>query len=151
MFSAATAKAFGSMRLGSPFSAAPAWLVIAPSNYAPNLKTLRTVYDLLFDLFVRLELLPPPGPVSFTRDILPIFQRMSGLQWVNEGFARAFPFIEVIFADAGYQGPIMANTVIKTGRWRLEIVKRDGVPRFEVVPNAGCSSAPERLVENVRY
>jgi len=47
---------------------------------------------------------------------------------------RAFPFIEVIFADAGYQGPIMAARVAKTGRWRLEIVKRHDVPRFEVVP-----------------
>jgi transposase len=47
---------------------------------------------------------------------------------------RAFPFIEVIFADAGYQGPIMADTVARTGRWRLEIVKRNDVPRFEVVP-----------------
>jgi transposase len=47
---------------------------------------------------------------------------------------RSFPFIEVIFADAGYQGPIMAETVAKTGRWRLEIVKRNDVPRFEVVP-----------------
>jgi transposase len=47
---------------------------------------------------------------------------------------RAFPFIEVIFADAGYQGPIMAATVAKTGHWRLEIVKRNDVPRFEVVP-----------------
>jgi hypothetical protein len=68
----------------------PAWVVIAPPNYAPNLKTVRTMYDLLFDLFVQAHQLPPPSPVSFTRDILPIFQRMSGLQWVNEGFHRAF-------------------------------------------------------------
>jgi len=47
---------------------------------------------------------------------------------------RGFPFIEVIFADGGYQGPIMAGTVASTGRWRLEIVKRNDVPRFEVVP-----------------
>jgi len=47
---------------------------------------------------------------------------------------RAFPFIEVIFADGGYQGPIMAETVAKTGRWRLQIVKRNDVPRFEVLP-----------------
>jgi transposase len=47
---------------------------------------------------------------------------------------RGFPFIEVIFADGGYQGPIMAGTVAGTGRWRLEIVKRNDVPRFEVVP-----------------
>ena len=63
----------------------PAWVVIAPPNYAPNLKTVRTMYDLLFDLFVQSGQLPAPSPVSFTRDILPIFQRMSGLQWVNEG------------------------------------------------------------------
>jgi transposase len=47
---------------------------------------------------------------------------------------RLFPFIEVIFADRGYQGPIMAGTVAKTGKWRLEVVKRNDVPRFEVVP-----------------
>jgi len=47
---------------------------------------------------------------------------------------RRQPFIEVIFADAGYQGPIMAERVASTGRWRLEIVKRNDVPRFEVVP-----------------
>lgn len=47
---------------------------------------------------------------------------------------RSFPFIEVIFADGGYQGPIMAETMARTGRWRLEIVKRNEVPRFEVVP-----------------
>jgi transposase len=47
---------------------------------------------------------------------------------------RGFPFIEVIFADAGYQGPIMAETVTRTGHWRLEVVKRNDVPRFEVVP-----------------
>src|SRR5258708_8136939 len=49
---------------------------------------------------------------------------------------RSFPFIEVIFADAGYQGPIMAETVASTGKWRLAIGRRDDVPRFEVVPHA---------------
>jgi len=47
---------------------------------------------------------------------------------------RRQPFIEVIFADGGYQGPIMAERVAKAGKWRLEIVKRNDVPRFEVVP-----------------
>ena len=31
-----------------------------------------------------------PGRPSFTRDILPIFERMAGLQWVNAGFAGGF-------------------------------------------------------------
>jgi L-Lysine epsilon oxidase N-terminal/L-lysine epsilon oxidase C-terminal domain len=78
----------------------PAWVVIAPPNYAPNLKTVRTMYDLLFDLFVQSGQLSAPNPVSFSRDILPIFQRMSGLQWVNEGFARAFGYgAPLDFAD----------------------------------------------------
>jgi transposase len=47
---------------------------------------------------------------------------------------RSFPFIEVTFADAGYQGPRMAETVANTGKWRIEIVKRKDVPRFKVVP-----------------
>ncbi len=32
---------------------------------------------------------------------------------------RRFPFIEVIYADGGYQGPKMAATVAKTGAWRF--------------------------------
>jgi transposase len=47
---------------------------------------------------------------------------------------RLFPFIEVILADSGDPGPMMAGTVAKTGKWRLEAVKRNDVPRFEVVP-----------------
>lgn len=47
---------------------------------------------------------------------------------------RLFPFIEVIYADGGYQGPKMAGVVAKTGTWRIEIVKRNDVPRFEVLP-----------------
>ena len=37
---------------------------------------------------------------------------------------RRFPFIEVIFADAGYQGERVRKTARKTGRWRVEIVRR---------------------------
>lgn len=47
---------------------------------------------------------------------------------------RLFPSVKVIFADGGYQGPKMAAVVAKTGSWRLEIVKRNNVPRFEVLP-----------------
>lgn len=46
---------------------------------------------------------------------------------------RSFPFIERIFADAGYQGPKMAKLVAKTGQWLLEIVKRSDAHRFIVL------------------
>jgi transposase len=47
---------------------------------------------------------------------------------------RLFPFIERIFADAGYQGPALAAAVAKTGTWVLEIVKRNELHRFVVLP-----------------
>jgi transposase len=47
---------------------------------------------------------------------------------------RLFPFIERIFADAGYQGAKMTAVVAKTGNWTLEIVKRNELHRFVVLP-----------------
>ena len=47
---------------------------------------------------------------------------------------RLFPFIERIFADAGYQGAKMARVVAETGCWVVEIVKRGEAHRFVVVP-----------------
>ena len=45
-----------------------------------------------------------------------------------------FPFIERIFADAGYQGPKMAKTIAATGCWTMEIVRRCDLHRFVVLP-----------------
>jgi transposase len=47
---------------------------------------------------------------------------------------RFFPFIERIFADAGYQGPKTAAAIAKTGTWTLAIVKRNELHRFIVLP-----------------
>jgi transposase len=47
---------------------------------------------------------------------------------------RLFPFIERIFADAGYQGAKAATAVASTGRWALEIVKRSEAHNFVVLP-----------------
>lgn len=47
---------------------------------------------------------------------------------------RLFPFIERVFADAGYQGAALAADVAKTGAWTLEIVKRSELHRFVVLP-----------------
>ncbi|MBL1101524.1 LodA/GoxA family CTQ-dependent oxidase [Streptomyces sp. 205] len=72
----------------------PAWIVVAPPNYAPDLKSVITLYDLLQDTYVKAGMLPQPQRVSFTRDVLPVLRRLCDLQWVNRGFA-------VQFGDAG--------------------------------------------------
>lgn len=76
-----------------------AWVVTAPPNYAPQLKSVRTLYDLLYDLNVQAGWMTPPSTVSFTRDVYPILQRLTGLQWVNQGYSVQF----------GHQGPYDFN------------------------------------------
>jgi len=68
----------------------PAWVVVAPPNYAPQRKSVRTMCDMMRDTAIKAGTLPAPDRPSFTEDILPIFERLAGLQWVNAGFAGGF-------------------------------------------------------------
>jgi transposase len=45
-----------------------------------------------------------------------------------------FPFIQRIFADAGYQGPRVALVAARSGNWVVEIVKRNELHTFIVLP-----------------
>lgn len=68
----------------------PAWVAVAPPNYAPQQKSVRTMWDLMRDVAIKAGMLPRPPRPSFEADIRPLFERMSRLQWVNAGFAAAF-------------------------------------------------------------
>lgn len=68
----------------------PAWVVVAPPNYGPMQKSVRTMWDLMRDVAIKAGKLRSPKRPSFERDIRPLFERMSRLQWVNAGFAAAF-------------------------------------------------------------
>jgi len=61
-------------------------------------------------------------------------QDRDGARQVLRTARRLFPFIERIFADAGYQGPKMEKVVADTGCWTLQIVKRSDAHRFVVLP-----------------
>jgi hypothetical protein len=75
---------------GRPVPVDPAWVVVAPPNYAPQLKSVRTMYDLLVDAYVTAGSLPLPAAVSFANDVLPVLRRTCELQWVNHGFSTAY-------------------------------------------------------------
>lgn len=67
--------------------------------------------------------------------ILPAdIQDRDGARGLLRGVRRRFPFIERIFADAGYQGPKMAGAIAATGSWKIAIVKRSDMHRFVVLP-----------------
>ena len=68
----------------------PAWTISAPPDFAPLQKSVRTMWDLMRDVAIQSGMKNRPARPSFSHDILPIFQRMSDLQWVNAGFAGAF-------------------------------------------------------------
>ena len=67
-----------------------AWVVTAPPNYGTEVVGWRTMFDLLTDSYIACGWLPMPPTTSFSKDILPLLQRLSNLQWVNRGFAAMF-------------------------------------------------------------
>lgn len=75
---------------GQELMVEPAWIVVAPPNYAPQRKSVRTMWDLMRDVAITAGMLAKPVRPSFTFDILPLFERLNGLQWVNAGFYAGF-------------------------------------------------------------
>lgn len=76
-----------------------AWVAVGPPNYAPDIISWRTLYELLEDAYVSCGWLAMPETVSFTQHILPALQRLTDHQWVNKGFAAMF----------GAEGPMNFN------------------------------------------
>jgi hypothetical protein len=77
---------------GTLLSVQPAWVITAPPDYAPMQKSVRTMWDLMRDTAIQAGLLPRPPIPSFRQDIMPIFERLTNLQWVNAGYASGFGF-----------------------------------------------------------
>jgi putative transposase len=48
--------------------------------------------------------------------------RDGAAQLLTKPVRRRFPFIAVVFADAGYQGGRVAAAAARSGRWRVDIV-----------------------------
>ncbi len=115
----------------------PAWVITAPPDYAPDQKSVRTMWDLMRDTAIQAGMLQRPDRPSFLHDIFPIFQRMTQLQWVNAGFAEAFG-----------QGGIFNYT---TDEWVKNLsnpssdyleARKDLAGHFRVQTRDGASSLP---------
>ncbi|WP_276484229.1 LodA/GoxA family CTQ-dependent oxidase [Paraflavitalea pollutisoli] len=75
---------------GATMEATPAFVVCTPPNFGPGLFSLVTMYDVVYDLYVREGWLEGPSKLNFWEHIYPILQRMTSAQWVNEGFFMLF-------------------------------------------------------------
>lgn len=77
---------------GRALAADPAWVLCVVPNYAPAIPSgLVTVYDIVESVLVGAGMRAASYTV-FERDVWPIFERMSDLQWVNEGFFERYGF-----------------------------------------------------------
>jgi hypothetical protein len=72
---------------GNDYEAEPAMVAVTPPNFGQGLYGVVTMYDVVYDLFCRDSKCSTSKPArpSFWRDIHPIFERLSGNQWVNGG------------------------------------------------------------------
>src|SRR5262249_11070416 len=69
----------------APIDAEPGYVCVTPPNYAPGLFGLVTMDDVVREVFHDKTWIARPSTTSFTSDVLPLFQRLTGLQWVNHG------------------------------------------------------------------
>jgi len=68
-----------------------AWVVTAPPNYAPDIISVLTMWDVLDDAF-RGQFYARKAKPSFQHDILPLLKQFTDSQWVNFGFYVAYGY-----------------------------------------------------------
>lgn len=68
-----------------------AWVVCAPPNYAPDIISVQTMYDVIVDALTGYYI-PAKSTPSFAHDIYPLLSQFSQSQWVNQGFFVAYGY-----------------------------------------------------------
>jgi hypothetical protein len=84
---------------GTKMDADPGYVAVTPPSYAPGLPGLVTMDDTVRETYIASGWLAAPTSTSFTGDVWPIFDRLSGLQWVDHG----------LFVIHGYGSPLCAR------------------------------------------
>jgi hypothetical protein len=102
-------------------AADPAWVIVAPPDFAPAIENVVTLYDLVYDMMATLDrslAVTATTPVSFTTDIYPILRRVSNMHWVSDfaggghGPATAGHFVSQL-------GALASNSPENAGRQRI--------------------------------
>jgi hypothetical protein len=69
----------------------PAWVVVGPPNYGPALATdFRTLHDVVYQTMLDLGWVAASAQVDFLADVYPLFDRLTDLQWVNQGILNRY-------------------------------------------------------------
>jgi hypothetical protein len=103
----------------------PAWVIVAPPDFAPAIDSIVTLYDVAFQAAIDKGALEPDDVPSFRRHIKPVIERAASLRWVNN-FGKWN-------ALAGVDWNALANTGAGSAQLRDHIAKRimdPGLIRF---------------------
>jgi hypothetical protein len=84
---------------GVTTQALDAWVIVAPPDYAPSVKAVVTLYDIIEQVAIDAGTLHPPTTFSFVNDILPIIDKFRNLVWVNQQSNYLIPFTNQVLAD----------------------------------------------------
>jgi hypothetical protein len=76
---------------GEAFDVANAWAVVAPFDFAPDIDSFITLYDVCRQAWADRQAAasPAPGDTFFQTDVLPLLKRVRGYRWVNGPTIRA--------------------------------------------------------------
>lgn len=116
---------------GTSFEAEPGYVAVTPPNFAPGLFGVVTMDDAVRETFQNAGWIDPPATTSFTQDVWPIFDRLTGLQWVDHG----------LFMIHGHGSPLDARDPIVIDR--LRDASPENAPRRQAIfalfrdPHAG--------------
>ena len=77
-----------------------AWIIVAPPDFAPEIRGVVTLYDVIRQVGVDHFGLPVPDKPSFDEHIAPLIRRTSQLRWVHE--------------DATWQDPRLSNVRLRS-------------------------------------
>lgn len=67
-----------------PIEATPAWVVVAPPDFAPSIGNVVTLLDVVEQAVAERRSEPAPDWVDFEADIRPLLKRVIAHQWVHE-------------------------------------------------------------------
>lgn len=103
------------MKDGTRIEAAPAWVMVGPPSYAPEIQNLVTLYDTMYDVAVReLKMRPeifkdnlwnPQYRPNFVGEILPILRRGIAFNWVVNIPNAPHTFTDAMLMNLGNPDP----------------------------------------------
>jgi L-Lysine epsilon oxidase N-terminal/L-lysine epsilon oxidase C-terminal domain len=121
--------------------AVPAWIIVAPPDFAPTIENVITLYDVVADIAAQIDptlVVTETTPISFLKDIYPLLRRVSNMHWVSDFAAHGHrPGSRNYFLDPDR----LANLLSKNDRSESSAASRERNRIFGALKKPGTDTA----------